>query len=41
MVVVARDIEPRRASEIAIVNAVSDDAVVQAAIHDIVDAVLP
>jgi nitric oxide reductase NorQ protein len=38
---VARDIEPRRAAEIAIVNAVSDDAVVQSAIHDIVDAVLP
>jgi nitric oxide reductase NorQ protein len=37
----ARGIEPRRAAEIAIVNAVSDDAVVQTAIRDIVDALLP
>jgi nitric oxide reductase NorQ protein len=37
----ARGIEPRRAAEIAIVNAVSDDALVQTAIRDIVDTLLP
>jgi nitric oxide reductase NorQ protein len=37
----ARGIDPRRAADIAIVNAVSDDAVVQTAIRDIVDALLP
>jgi len=36
-----RGIEPRRAAEIAIINAVSDDAVVQTAIRDIADALLP
>jgi len=36
-----RGIEPRRAAEIAIVNAVSDDQTVQTAIRDIVDALLP
>ncbi len=38
---IGRGIEPRRAAEIAVVQAVSDDATVQAAIADIVDAVLP
>lgn len=38
---IGRGIAPRRASEIAIVHAVSDDATVQAAISDIVDAILP
>jgi len=38
---IRRGIDPRRAAEIAIVNAVSDDAIVQEAISDIVDAVLP
>lgn len=38
---VGHGIEPRRAAEIAIVHAVSDDATVQEAIADIVDAVLP
>jgi nitric oxide reductase NorQ protein len=38
---VAQGVEPRRAADIAIVNAVSDDATVQAAIADIVDVVLP
>lgn len=38
---IGRGIDPRRAAEIAIVNAVSDDATVQEAISDIVDAVLP
>jgi len=38
---VAKGVEPRRAADIAIVNAVSDDATVQAAIADIVDVVLP
>jgi len=37
----ARGIDPRRAADIAIVNAVSDDATVQSAIRDIVDALLP
>jgi nitric oxide reductase NorQ protein len=36
-----RGIEPRRAAELAIVNAVSDDPTVQTAIRDIVDALLP
>ena len=34
-------IAPRRAADIAIVNAVSDDGHVQQAIADIVDALLP
>jgi nitric oxide reductase NorQ protein len=38
---IGQDISPRRAADIAIVNAVSDDPTVQAAIGDIVDAVLP
>ena len=38
---IGQDIGPRRAADIAIVNAVSDDPTVQAAIGDIVDAVLP
>jgi nitric oxide reductase NorQ protein len=38
---VRRGIDARRAAEIAIVNAVSDDHTVQEAISDIVDAVLP
>jgi nitric oxide reductase NorQ protein len=38
---IGRGIAPRRAAEIAVVHAVSDDATVQQAIADIVDAVLP
>ncbi|MEZ5560842.1 MAG: CbbQ/NirQ/NorQ/GpvN family protein [Pseudomonadales bacterium] len=38
---ICRGIEARRAAEIAIINAVSDDATVQQAISDIVDTVLP
>ena len=38
---VRRDIDPRRASEIAIVQTVSDDANVQKAVADIVDVILP
>ncbi|MDP6375935.1 MAG: CbbQ/NirQ/NorQ/GpvN family protein [Pseudomonadales bacterium] len=38
---VKRDISPRRAAEIAIVTAVTDDRTVQQAIADIVDTVLP
>ncbi len=38
---VNKGIEPRRAAEIAIVTAVSDDRIVQKAIADIVDTVLP
>jgi nitric oxide reductase NorQ protein len=38
---IARGVSPRRAAEIAVVHAVSDDATVQAAISDIVDTVLP
>ncbi|MEQ8482733.1 MAG: CbbQ/NirQ/NorQ/GpvN family protein [Pseudomonadales bacterium] len=38
---IGRGIEPRRAAEIAVVHAVSDDAMVQQAIADIVDTVLP
>lgn len=38
---IGQGITPRRAAEIAIVHAVSDDATVQEAIGDIVDAVLP
>jgi nitric oxide reductase NorQ protein len=38
---IGRGIEPRRAAEIAVVHAVSDDGTVQQAISDIVDAVLP
>ena len=37
----ARDIEPRRAAEAAIISAVSDDATVQQAVADIVDVILP
>ena len=36
-----RDIDPRRACEIAIVQAVSDDANVQSAVADIVDVIWP
>ena len=38
---IKRDISPRRAAEIAIVTAVTDDRTVQKAISDIVDTVLP
>jgi len=38
---IRRGIAPRRAAEIAVVHAVSDDTTVQDAIADIVDAVLP
>jgi len=38
---IRRDISPRRAADIAIVNAVSDDPTVQDAIGDIIDTVLP
>jgi len=38
---IRRGIAPRRAAEIAVVHAVSDDTTVQNAIADIVDAVLP
>lgn len=38
---IRRGIAPRRAAEIAVVHAVSDDATVQDAIADIVDTVLP
>jgi nitric oxide reductase NorQ protein len=38
---IGRGITPRRAAEIAVVHAVSDDPTVQEAIADIVDAVLP
>ncbi len=38
---ICRGITPRRAAEIAVVHAVSDDATVQDAIADIVDTVLP
>lgn len=38
---VDKGVEPRRAADIAIVNAVSDDPTVQQAIADIVDVVLP
>lgn len=38
---IGRGISPRRAAEIAVVHAVSDDATVQQAIADIVDTVLP
>jgi len=38
---VKRGVAPRRAAEIAIVSAVSDDAIVQQAIADIIDVVLP
>lgn len=34
-------IEPRRAAEVAIITAISDDATVQAAVADIVDIILP
>ncbi len=34
-------IEPRRAAEVAIVTAISDDSTVQAAVADIVDVILP
>jgi nitric oxide reductase NorQ protein len=38
---IRRGIEPRRACEIGIVHAVSDDAIVQQAVADVVDVVLP
>ena len=38
---IGRGIAPRRAAEIAVVQAVSDDPTVQAAIADVVDTVLP
>ncbi len=38
---IERGIKPRRAAEIAVVQAVSDDATVQQAVADIVDTVLP
>ncbi len=38
---IKRGIEPRRASEIAVVQAVSDDAAVQQAVADIVDVIWP
>jgi nitric oxide reductase NorQ protein len=38
---IQRGIEPRRACEIGIVHAVSDDAIVQQAVADVVDVVLP
>jgi nitric oxide reductase NorQ protein len=38
---IRRGIEPRRACEIGIVHAVSDDATVQQAVADVVDVVLP
>jgi nitric oxide reductase NorQ protein len=37
----AGGIEPRRAAEVAIISAVSDDATVQQAVADIVDVILP
>ena len=38
---VRKGIEPRRAADIAIISAVSDEPTVQAAIADIVDVILP
>ncbi len=38
---IQRGIDPRRACEIGIVHAVSDDAIVQLAVADVVDVVLP
>jgi nitric oxide reductase NorQ protein len=38
---IQRGIDPRRACEIGIVHAVSDDAIVQQAVADVVDVVLP
>ena len=38
---VARGIEPRRAAQVAIVSAISDDLTVQEAVADIVDVILP
>jgi nitric oxide reductase NorQ protein len=38
---IAAGIEPRRAADVAIITAISDDATVQAAVADIVDVVLP
>ncbi len=38
---VSRGVAPRRAAQMAIVNAVSDDSTVQEAIADIVDVILP
>lgn len=35
------DIEPRRAADVAIIRAISDDATVQQAVADIVDVILP
>lgn len=38
---IAADISPRRAAEVAIVTAISDDPTVQQAVADIVDVILP
>ena len=38
---IASNIDPRRAAAVAITTAISDDATVQAAVADIVDAILP
>lgn len=38
---VSAGIEPRRAAEVAIISAISDDATVQQAVADIVDLILP
>jgi nitric oxide reductase NorQ protein len=38
---IAADIPARRAAEVAIITAISDDATVQAAVADIVDVILP
>jgi nitric oxide reductase NorQ protein len=35
------DIDPRRAAEVAIITAISDDRIVQQAVADIVDVILP
>ena len=35
------DIDPRRAAEVAIITAISDDPTVQQAVADIVDVILP
>ena len=38
---IAADIAPRRAAEVAIITAISDDSTVQQAVADIVDVILP
>ena len=38
---IAADITPRRAADVAIVTAISDDPTVQQAVADIVDVILP